>query len=98
MNDIEQKAWISFVLVVKNFWGNCKAKNYVDLVNSMLNSFRDHSCNILLKVHYLNSHSDNFPEIFSDSSEEQDEKFYQDVKTMEDRYQGRCYTHMLADF
>ncbi|KAK4875125.1 hypothetical protein RN001_011547 [Aquatica leii] len=30
--------------------------------------------------------------------EEQGERFHQDIKTMEDRYQGRWCTHMIADY
>ena len=33
-----------------------------------------------------------------DTSEEQGERFHQDIKTMEDRYQGRWDIHMLADY
>ena len=31
-------------------------------------------------------------------SKEQGERFYQDIKTMEERYQGRWDSHMMADY
>ena len=51
-----------------------------------------------IKVHYLHSHLDRFPENFGDTSEEQGQRFHQDIKTMEDRYQGRWDIHMMADY
>lgn len=98
MNESEREAWTSFVEVVRNFLGKHKAKNYVDLVNNMLTSFRKLGCNMSIKVHYLHSHLDRFPENLGDTSEEQGERFHQDIKTMEDRYQGRWDTHMMADY
>ena len=40
-----------------------------------------------IKVHFLHSHLDRFPENLSDFSKEQGERFYQDIKVMEERYQ-----------
>lgn len=98
MNEAERKAWTSFIAVVKNFLGKHKAENYVELVNEMLNSFKSLGCNMSIKVHYLHSHLDSFPENLGDTSEEQGERFHQDIKTMEDRYKGRWDTHMMADY
>lgn len=69
INETERKAWDSFVLIVKNFLGNHKADNYVDLVNSMFNNFRDLGCSISIKVHYLHSHLDCFFENLGNTSE-----------------------------
>ena len=71
MNEIESSAWISFVLVVKNFLGNKKADNYTQLVEDMLFHFNKSGCNMSVKVHYLHSHLDRFPENLGDLSEEQ---------------------------
>lgn len=98
MSEGERRAWTSFVLVVRNFLGNHKAQNYAELVNNMLINFRDLGCNMSIKVHYLHSHLDRFPENLGDMSEEQGERFHQDIKTMEDRYQGRWDIHMMADY
>ncbi|GFV91345.1 uncharacterized protein TNCV_898621 [Trichonephila clavipes] len=42
-----------------------------------------------VKVHFLHSHLDYFPENLGAVSEEQGERFHQDIKEMERRYQGR---------
>ena len=51
-----------------------------------------------IKIDYLFSHLDCFPTNLGDYSEEQGEIFHQDFKTMEERYQGRCDNHMMADY
>lgn len=98
MNDLERLAWKSFVAVAQNFLGNHKAENYVELVEEMLVRFRDLSCNMSIKLRYLNSHLDQFQHNLGDLSEEQGESFHQDIKTMENRYQGRLDAHMVADY
>lgn len=52
-----------------------------------------------LKIHFLHDHIDFFPEgSLGDVSEEQGERFHQDIKEMERRYQGRWDAKMLADY
>ena len=67
---------------------NKKAENYSDLVDEMLEAFCDLVCKMSIKLDYINSHLDQFPENLGDVSEEQGERFHQDLKTIEDRYQG----------
>ena len=40
------------------------------------------------KVHFLHSHLDRFLENLGDVSNKQDEKVHQDIKVMEEQYQG----------
>ena len=70
MNEVELEAWKEFVLVVKNFLGNNKARNYTELVN-MQTAFRNLGCNRSIKMHYLFSHKDRFPENVGPMSDEQ---------------------------
>ena len=49
MNEVEQEAWKAFVLVVKNFLGNNKTRNYAELVNNMLTAFRNQGCNMSIR-------------------------------------------------
>ncbi|ESN97976.1 hypothetical protein HELRODRAFT_177647 [Helobdella robusta] len=98
MNKVEQEAWNAFVLVVKNFLGNNKARNYAELVNNMVTAFKKLGCNMSIKLHYLFSHMDRFPENLGSMSDEQGEKFHQEMKEMETRYQGRWNAVMMADY
>ena len=51
MNEMELEAWKAFVLVVKNFLDNNKARNYAELVNNMLTAFRNLGCHMSVKMH-----------------------------------------------
>ena len=62
MNHVGQEAWNCFVQVVMNFLGNTKVENYEDLVANMLVAFKNLGCNMSIKMHYLYSHMDRFPE------------------------------------
>jgi hypothetical protein len=64
----------------------------------MLDKFKELGCNMSLKVHFLDSHLDYFPANIGAISEEQGERFHQDIKEMERRYQGRWNMNMMADY
>ena len=98
MNEKEKAAWLSFVDVMKNFLGNKKAGNHEDLVGNMLLAFHDLGCKISVKVHFLFSHLDRFPDNLGAVSDEQGEIFHQDLMAVEERYQGRWDRHMLTDY
>ena len=91
----ESRAWNAFTVVVSNFLGSTKADNYKDLVNALLSTFKKLGCNMSVKVHFLHSHIDYFPQNLGAVSEEQGERFHQDIKTMEKRYQGRWDCSMM---
>ena len=97
VNKVELQAWKAFVLLGKNFLGNNKARNYAKLVNNMLTDFRNLGCNMSVKMHYLFSHMDQFPEKLGSMSDEQGERFHQDLKEMETRYQGHWDAFMMAN-
>ena len=85
MTALERSAYLTFVAVVQNFLENNKAENYSELVNRMLVAFRDPGRNISIKLHFLNSHLDQFPDKLGAVSDEQGERFHQDLKIMEER-------------
>ena len=51
-----------------------------------------------LKLHFLHSHLDFFPENMGSVSDEHGERFHQDVVAFEKRFQGRWEPAMLADY
>jgi len=98
MNNDEKAAWLSFKKVVENFLGNHKSDNYAELVADLLRNYQKLGCLMNYKLHFLHSHLDYFPLNLGDYSEEQGERFHQDIKEMERRYQGRWGINMMADF
>ena len=97
MNRLEKKAWISFKAVAQNFLGNTKRPEYKKIVSKMITEFRTLVCLMNLKLHFLHSHLDEFPDNLEDFGKEQSVRFHQDVKIMETRYQRRWDENMMAD-
>ncbi|UYV82800.1 hypothetical protein LAZ67_22000911 [Cordylochernes scorpioides] len=97
LNEVEAAAWNSFRNVCKNFLGSVKVENYRDIVNDLLLSYKALGCNMSLKIHFLHSHLDFFPDNFGAVSDEHGERFHQAISSMEKRYQGKWSPAMLAD-
>jgi hypothetical protein len=95
--EVEREAWIAFKSVTK-FLGNNKDPDNVTIVANMLENCKILGCLMSLKIHFLNSQLDFFPENLSAVSEEQGERFHQDIKEMERRYQGRWNVNMMGDY
>ena len=83
----EEAAWNSFVDVVRGFLGNHKAENYKQLVQDLIKNYSKMGCRMSLKVHFLDAHLDKFKENMGAYSEEQGERFHQDILDFERRYQ-----------
>ncbi|GBO42906.1 hypothetical protein AVEN_214406-1 [Araneus ventricosus] len=66
----ERKAWKSFKLVITSFLGYKKDPNYKSIVKEMIKNFKILGCSMSLKVHFLDSHLDYFPENLGAVSEE----------------------------
>ena len=67
---------------VVNFLGNQKSDNYVEIVDNLLDRYKELGCNMSLKIHFLHSHLDFFPSNCGDVNDEHGERFHQDVSTM----------------
>ena len=94
---IQMKLCIIDKDLVKNFLGNTRAKNYTEIVQKLLESYKTLGCNMSIKLHLLHSHLANFPVNLGDVSDEQGERFRQDLKVREERYQGRWDVNMSRD-
>ena len=86
INEKEGAAWKSFAEVIHKSLGNFKDAGYKDIVENCLNSFRVLECNMSIKVNFLFNHFKNFPDNLLNVSDEQDERFHQEIKIMEARY------------
>ncbi|XP_017488063.1 PREDICTED: uncharacterized protein LOC108376372 [Rhagoletis zephyria] len=95
---VEKAAWMSFMSVVQGFLGNHKAANYVELVESLVENYGKMGCRMSLKLHILDAHLDKFKENMGAYSEEQGERFHQDIMEFERRYQGQYNENMMGDY
>ena len=82
----------------ENVLGNNRSDNYFELVEEMLAAYRDLHCNMRIKLHFLFRHLHEFLENLGAVSDEQGERFRQDIKIMEERYQGRWDMNMMSDY
>jgi hypothetical protein len=85
MTEVEREAWLALKRVVSKFLGNYRDPDYVTIVANMLEKFKVLGCLMSLKIHFLKSHLDFFPENLGAVCEEQGECFHQDIKDMERR-------------
>ncbi|KAI6659700.1 hypothetical protein LOD99_14625 [Oopsacas minuta] len=69
MNEEEKRAW--------------HPTTNKELVTKLVDSSHALGCNMSIKTHYLRDHLDRFPDNLGDMSEEQGERFHQDIKVME---------------
>ena len=89
---------LDLVDVVKNFLGNHQAANYKELVEKLLKSLQDISANMCIRIHFLHNHLDKFSDNCDNVSDEYEEWFHQDIKTMEEPYQGWWNKPIMADY
>jgi hypothetical protein len=84
---------------LKVFWVlNKKSENYQEIVDTLLEDFKNLGCRMSIKVHFLHSHLDFFRDNLGAVSEEQGERFHQDIQMMEKRYEGKWNAAMLGDY
>ena len=98
LTEKEKAAWHSFLEVVRGFLGKHKAENYVELVQTLVRKYHEMGCRMSLKVHILDAHLDKFKENMGAFSEEQGERFHQDILDFERRYQGQYNENVMGGY
>ena len=63
----------------------------------MLDCYQKLKCSMSLKLHFMDSHVEYFPENRGDYSKEQGERLRQDIKVMQQQYQGRENKNIMVD-
>ena len=65
MTSTEKRAWLSFKNVVKQFLGNVKSPDWKEY-SRMVDNFQKLKCSMSLKLHFMDSHVEYFPENLGD--------------------------------
>jgi hypothetical protein len=68
------------------------------MVADLVQSYKAMGCNMPLKVHFLDSHLEFFPENLGAVKDKQGERLHQDISTVEKQYQGKWCPIMLVDY
>lgn len=97
LNKLEKNCWYSFIDVVENFFGNYRHPQAERKVQKMLNYYQKQNVLMSPKVHYLHQHLDQFKESCGGYSDEQGERFHQEIKVFELRYQQNILG-MIVDY
>ena len=97
MSALEKRAWTAFRGVISNFLGKHRSSDYEEQVKELLESFRAFGARMSVKIHFLSLHLDYFPGNCGDYSEEEGERFHQNLRQIEERCQGYWGVNMLAD-
>ncbi|UYV63882.1 hypothetical protein LAZ67_2005882 [Cordylochernes scorpioides] len=98
LKEDEKNAWLALIDVVKNLLGNNKLPNYARIVENLISKFHKLECITNLKFHLMDSHLNFFSDNLGAVCEEQGERFQQDIKIIEQRYNGLWNQHMVADY
>ena len=83
LNLVELATWNALKLVVANFLGNRHHEQYADMVDDMLKAYEQLGTCMSLKMHFLHSHLDFFSSNLGKVSDEQGERFHQDISVIE---------------
>ena len=98
LNPLELAAWKVLKSVITNFLGNQSRNQYADIVDRMLKASEHSGARMSLKMHFLHSHLDFFAPNLSDVSNEQGERFHQDISVIEKRFHSRFDATTMGDF
>lgn len=94
----ERNAWNGIKDVVQNFLGNKRAPNYRDIVQKTLAAFEKMNVHMSLKIHLLKEHLEFYRENLGKVSDEHGERFHQQIKHIEKRFEGKMEANMLAEY
>ena len=83
-------------LVAENFLGNHRVENYIKIVENMIEAFRRLGSRMSLKLHFLHSHLEFFPDNLGAVSDEHSERFHQDIVVVETCYKGKSNANMMG--
>ena len=97
LQDDEKVVWDSFKFVIKGIFGKQKSSKLWRSCKQPLAELPEFRLNLSLKINFLHSHLDFFPDNYGAVRDEYGECFHQHISSMEKRYQGKWNCAMLAD-
>ena len=78
--------------------GNVKSNSHQEGVAELLAAYKEMGCRMSLKMNFVHSHLDFFPENLGAVSDEQGERFHQDIQATEERYKGVWNEGMMGGY
>ena len=93
MTPDQRDAWNVIKYIVENCIGNRRSRDFEVRVKYLISSYHKIGARMSIKMYFLNAH---FPNNCGYYSEEQGERFHQDLASSEERYHGYYNFNMLA--
>ena len=97
-SETELAAWESYRSVVDGFLGRNRNPHLKEVIEKLVLDFQRLGATMSLKLHFLHSHLDIFPDNNCDVSDEHGEQFHKTISSMDRRYSSQCTPVMLADY
>ena len=98
LTKVQRDAWVGLISLSENFLGNHRSADYEQVVSDFIRVFEKQGIKETVKLHFLRSHLYYFRDNCGMFSDEQGERFHQEVTAIEKRYRGHCDKAMLADY
>ena len=80
------------------FFGKFQVKFASRRCFELLAAYKEMGCRMSLKMLFRHSHLEFFPENLGAVSDEQGERFHQDIQAMEERYRGVWNEGIMGDY
>jgi hypothetical protein len=96
LNEVELAASTTFKYVCGNFLGNNKLENYQKIVERLSRSYEAIGFDVSLKIRFLQSHLDFFPQITAQFVTNMESFFIEEIAVMEKRYQGNWSVKIMS--
>ena len=77
------KAWVTLKDIIKYFLCNQRSNNYFEMISELLHCLEELGARMSIKIQFLSTHLNYFPNNCGDYSEKQGDRFHQDIATME---------------
>ena len=92
-------AWLSYVELCQGFLGSERSDEWQEIARKLVSNYKEQGCLMSLKLHYVSDHLDKFPANCGLMSEQQGERFHQQLSWLEKFYNKSADgLRMLADF
>lgn len=97
-NNAFSEAFSALKDVCESFLGNRRSLNYLQVIENMMKCYEKLDINITIKMHTLICHLDIFKDSCGAYSDEQGERFHQDLKSNEQDYAGKDMAKALGRY
>lgn len=98
LNEEAANAWDAIRAVIKNVLCKNRSPHYRIFISNLMQALDAFDVHMSLKIHMLHAHFEFYEQQLSTETDEVGERFHQTIMVFEERYSGKRFDSMLADF